>query len=157
MRKFKFKGEKLCDYIVYTNNKNKHIAVFRDSENNIQEVEISSSIKEVLIKEKRKEKSQQNEFDRHIEHSEIYEDKLPSRVMDKPISLEDEIENKLINKKLKDAISSLSEIQKRRINMYYFKKMSQQEIANKEGISLRAVQYTLNHALQELKKFFEKN
>lgn len=157
MKKFKFKGEKLCDYIVYTNKENKHIAIFKDSENNIQEIEISSIIKEALIKEKKKEKCQQNEFDRHIEHSEIYENKLLSRVKDKPISLEDEIENKLINEKLQDAIASLSEPQKRRINMYYFEKMTQQEIADKEGISLRAVQYTLNHALEELKKIFEKN
>lgn len=68
MKKFKFKGKKLCDYIVYTNDKNKHIAVFKDYENNIREVEISDLIKEALIMEKRKEKNQQNEFDRHIEH-----------------------------------------------------------------------------------------
>ena len=76
--------------------------------------------------------------------------------MDKPINLEEQFENKLINKKLKDAISSLSDIQKRRINMYYFKNMTQQEIADKEGVSLRAVQYTLNDALEELKKIFKK-
>ena len=40
MREFKVKGKKLCDYIVYTNKENKHIAVFKDYENNIQKVEI---------------------------------------------------------------------------------------------------------------------
>jgi len=34
--------------------------------------------------------------------------------------------------------------------------MTQQEIADKEGVSLRAVQYTLNDALEEMKKIFEK-
>ena len=97
-----------------------------------------------------------NEYDRHIEHSEIFENKLHSRVMDKPINIEEQIENKLINRKLKDAINSLSELQKRRIKMYYFENMTQQEIADKEGVSLRAVQYTLNDALKELKKIFEK-
>ena len=96
MKEFKFKGKKLCDYMVFTNEENKHIAAFKDYENNIQEVEISSLIKEALINEKRKEKNQKNEFDRHIEHSDIYENKLPSRVMYKPISLEDEFENKQI-------------------------------------------------------------
>lgn len=156
MKKFKLTGKKLCDYVVYINDENKYIAVFKDYENNIKEVEISNTIKNALIQEKREEKKQQNEFDRHIEHSEIYENKLPFRVMDKPISLEEDFENKFINKKLKDAISSLSETQKRRIYMYYFEKLTQQEIADKEGISLRAVQYTLNHALEELKKFFKK-
>ncbi len=56
MKKFKFKGKKICDYIVYTNSENKHIAVLTDYENNIHKVEISSLIKEVLINEKRKEK-----------------------------------------------------------------------------------------------------
>ena len=155
MKEFNFKGKKICDYIVYTNSKNKHIAVFKDYEHNIHEVEISSLIKEALINEKRKEKKQHNEFDRHIEHSEIYENKLPFRLMDNPISLEDEFVNKQINKELKNAINTLSELQKRRINMYYFQRMTQQEIADKEGTSLRAVQYTLNHALEKLKKFYK--
>ena len=156
MNIFNYKGKKLCDYIVYTNEHNKHTAIFRDGGNKIQEVEISSIIKEALINEKRKEKRQQNQFDRHIEHSEIYENRLNSRAVDKPISLEEQFENRIINQKLKDAISSLSDIKKRRINMYYFENMTQQEIADKEGVSLRAVQYTLDDALEELKKIFEK-
>ena len=76
--------------------------------------------------------------------------------MDKPISLEEQFENKIINEKLRGAISSLSEIQKRRIKMYYFERMTQQEIADKEGVSLRAVQYTLNDAIEEMKKIFKK-
>lgn len=156
MKIFNYDGKKLCDYIVYTNENNKHIAIFRDANNIIQEVEISDIIKDALINEKRKEKRQKNEFDRHIEHSIVYENKLNSRVMDKPISLEEQFENKIINEKLRDAISSLSEIQKRRIKMYYFERMTQQEIADKEGVSLRAVQYTLNDALEEMKKIFEK-
>lgn len=76
--------------------------------------------------------------------------------MDKPLNIEEQFENKLISKKIRDAISSLSNVQKRRINMYYFENMTQQEIADKEGVSLRAVQYTLNDALEELKKIFGK-
>ena len=152
MKIFNYNGKKLCDYIVYTNDENKHIAIFRDANNIIQEVEISDIIKEALISEKLKEKRQQNQFDRHIEHSEIYENRLNSRVLDKTKSLEEQLENKIINQNLRDAISSLSEVQKRRIKMYYFENMTQQEIADKEGVSLRAVQYTLNDALEELKK-----
>lgn len=156
MKKFKFKGKKLCDYIVYTNDENKHIAVFKDSQNNIQEVEISNIIKEALIKEKRKEKRQQNEFDRHIEHSEIYENKLPSRVMDKPISLEEEFENKLINKELKDAINSLSEPQKRRIQMYYFENKTLREIAEIEGCAIMSVKDSLDIAIIKIEKKLKK-
>lgn len=156
MKKFKFKGKKLCDYIVYTDDKNKHIAVFKDYENNIREVEISDLIKEALIMEKRKEKNQQNEFDRHIEHSEIYENKLPFRVMDKPISLEDEFASKQINRELKNAINSLSDLQKRRIQMYYFENKTLKEIAEIEGCAIMSVKDSLDLAINNLEKKLKK-
>ena len=152
MKKFNFKGRKLCDYIVYKDDKNRDIAIFKDYENNIQEVEISNIIKEALIKEKRKEKKQQNEFDRHIEHSEIYENKLPFRVMAKPISLEEQFENKLINKELKDAINSLSELEKRRIQMYYFENKTLREIAEIEGCAIMSVKDSLDIAISKIEK-----
>lgn len=156
MKKENLKGEKLCDYIIYINKKNECIAVFKDFENNIQEVKIDSNIKKALIEEKRKEKSQQNKFDRHIEHSEIYDNKLPSRVMDKPISLEDEFENRLIYKELKKAINSLSELQKRRIQMYYFENKTLREIAKIEGCAIMSVKNSLDVAINNLEKKLKK-
>ena len=156
MKIFNYKVKKICDYIVYTNEHNKHIAMFRDAENKIQKVEISSIIREALINEKRKEKRQKNEFDRHIEHSVIYENKLHSRVMDKPISLEEQFENKIINKKLKDAINSLSELQKRRIKMYYFENKTLKEIAEIEKCAIMSVKDSLNNAINKLGKKLKK-
>ncbi len=156
MKIFNYKGKRLCDYIVYTNENNKHIAIFRDGENKIQEIEISSIIKDALINEKRKEKRQKNEFDRHIEHSIVYENKLNSRAMDKPISLEEQFENKLINKELKDAISSLSELQKRRIKMYYFENKTLKEIAEIEECAIMSVKDSLDLAIEKLEKKLKK-
>lgn len=156
MKIFNYKGKRLCDYIVYTNENNKHIAIFRDGENKIQEVEISSIIKDALINEKRKEKRQKNEFDRHIEHSIVYENKLNSRAMDKPISLEEQFENKIINQNLKDAISSLSEVQKRRIKMYYFEDKTLKEIAEIEGCAIMSVKDSLDLAIEKLEKKLKK-
>ncbi len=156
MKEFYLKGKKLCDYIVYTNKKNKHIAIFKDSENKIKRVEISNIVFELLINEKKKEKSQQNEYDRHIEHSEIYENNLPSRVMDKPISLEEQFENKLINKELKEAINSLSELQKRRIQMYYFENKTLREIAEIEGCAIMSIKDSLDVAINKLEKKLKK-
>ena len=39
--------------------------------------------------------------------------------------------------------------------MYYFEGLSQKEIAEVEGVSLRAVQYTLNEAISELRKILK--
>ena len=96
-----------------------------------------------------------NEYDRHIEHSYIYENKINEKAFIKEEKIEDIVENSIINERLKIAISKLSLTQKRRIEMYYFEGLSQREIAEKEGISLRAVQYTLNKAISELKKILK--
>ena len=56
-----------------------------------------------------------NEYDNHIEHSEIFENNLESRAKDKQILLEDMIIQKVTFEKLKKAINELPEIQKRRI------------------------------------------
>ena len=96
-----------------------------------------------------------NEYDRHIEHSYIYESKINEKAFIKEEKIEDIVENSIINERLKIAISKLSLTQKRRIEMYYFEGLSQREIAEKEGISLRAVQYTLNKAISELKKILK--
>lgn len=65
------------------------------------------------------------------------------------------MENKIISDKLKKAIDELSVIQRKRIKMYYFEGLSQKEIAEVEGVSLRAVQYTLNEAISELRKILK--
>ena len=64
--------------------------------------------------------SEMNEYDNHIEHSEIFENNLESRAKDKQILLEDMIIQKETFEKLKKAINELPEIQKRRIKKYYF-------------------------------------
>ena len=40
--------------------------------------------------------------------------------------------------------------------MYYFDSLTQQQIADIEGTSLRAVQYTLNSAIEKLKEILKK-
>lgn len=96
-----------------------------------------------------------NEYDRHIEHSEIFENNLEVRAKDKPLSLEDEIIKKATFDELKKAIELLPEVQKRRIKKYYFDDKTQQQIANEEGVDIRAIQYTLNIALKKLKEILK--
>lgn len=65
------------------------------------------------------------------------------------------VERKILNDNIKNAISELSEIQKRRFIKYYFESKTQQEIADEEKTSIRAVQYTLSSALEKIKKNFK--
>lgn len=143
-------------YILNFNDNSKIYTVsFKDVKGNMQIVEISKDIYNCLDKFELNDLAEMNEYDRHIEHSYIYENKINEKAFIKEEKIEDIVENNIINEKLKKAISKLPLTQKRRIEMYYFKGWSQREIAEKEGISLRAVQYTLNKAISELKKILK--
>lgn len=139
----------------YIEDKNIYKVSFKDNKGNLNVVEISVDIYKAMDKFELEDISQMHQFERHIEHSELFEGTLNERAVDKPLALEDIVENTIINEELRKAIDSLSEIQKRRIKLYYFDGLTQQEIANREGTSLRAVQYTLNSAINELKKILK--
>ena len=102
------------------------------------------------------DKREMNEFDRHIEHSEIYEDNLVIRAKEKTISMEDEFIQKATFEELKRAIEMLPEIQKRRIKKYYFDDKDEYEIAKEEFISVKNVSVTLKSARENLKKILKK-
>lgn len=56
---------------------------------------------------------------------------------------------------LADAISSLPPRRAEALNLFYFKGMSQQEIANRMNVSLRTVQTHIAQAISELRKSFK--
>lgn len=143
-------------YILNFNDNSKFYTVsFKDVKGNMQIVEISKDIYNCLDKFELNDLAEMNEYDRHIEHSYTYENKINDRAFIKTESVEDIVENKIISDKLKKAIDELSVIQRKRIKMYYFEGLSQKEIAEVEGVSLRAVQYTLNEAISELRKILK--
>ena len=100
--------------------------------------------------------AQMNEYDRHIEHYFLSEEELNKRKIEKATSVEDIVINKLELEKLHKAISKLPRIQRRRVLMHYFMDLTQKEIAIKESVSIRAIQYSLKIALINLKKFLKK-
>ena len=139
----------------FNDGRNVYTVSFKDVYGNIQIVDVDEKIYDCLDKFELKDLSEMNEYDRHIEHSNIYENKINDRAFLQAESVEDIVENKLISDKLKNAIDELSVIQRKRIKMYYFEGLSQKEIAEIEGVSLRAVQYTLNEAISELRKILK--
>ena len=96
-----------------------------------------------------------NEFDRHIEHSEIYENTVEKRAKEKVISMEDELIQKARFEQLKRAIEMLPDIQRRRIKKYYFEDKNEYQIAKEEGTTKQAINYTLTIARNNLKNFLE--
>ena len=135
---------------------NTYFVSFKDVLGTIQELEITKEVYQIFDEFELKDLSQMNEFDNHIEHSEIYENNLEKRAKEKTISIEDDFIQKATFEELKKAIEMLPKVQKRRVKKYYFQDMGEIEIANQEGVSQKNVSETLKAARKNLKKFLEK-
>lgn len=154
---FDFQCERIDEYTIYSNKNNTvHTLIFKDAENKTHKIEITEELKEFFISEKKILKSQKNKFDRHIEHSEIYENNLNKRAMNKSFNLEDEVIRKTTFEKLKKAIEKLPEKQKARIKKYYFEDKNINQIAREENTTKQAISSVLERAIKNLKKILEK-
>lgn len=141
--------------IQYDTESKKFYNCFRDGMKKYHKVEIDKKIADIYIKSWSADKKIEHEIERHIEHSEVYENNLNSRAMDKPLSLEDEIIRKSTFKDLKNAIKELPEIQQRRIKMYYFDEMNMIQMEEKEHCSKVAIKYSLDNAIEKLKEIIK--
>ena len=139
----------------YDEDKNIYIVEFNNFRHNIQRLEVDKEVYDAFDKFELEDISQIHKFRKQIEHSEIYDYTLYKKAVNVGKSVEEVVEENIIIEELKKAINELSEIQRRRIIMYYYEGLSQQEIANIEKTSLRAVQYTLNSSLKKLKEILK--
>ena len=140
----------------YIESKNIYTVSFKDVKGKLQEVEINKEIYIAFDRFELDDLSEMNEYDNHIEHSEIFENNLESRAKDKPILLEDMIIQKVTFEKLKEAINLLPEVQRRRIKKYYFEDKNEKEIANEEKISQKNQPKSLAVAKRNLKEILKK-
>lgn len=136
---------------------NKYFISFRDSRGEYNNVEISKEIYKLFDYYELRNLSQMNEYDNHIEHSEIYENNLNKRAKEKEISLEDYIIQKYSFLELKKAIDELPAIQRERIKKYYFEEKNEYEIAEEEGVSHQEIHIGLDRARKKLKEILDKN
>ena len=135
---------------------NEYIVYFKDAFGKVQEVKVTREVYAIFDEYELEDKREMNEFDRHIEHSEIYEDNLVKRAKEKTISMEDEFIQKSTFEELKRAIETLPKIQNRRIKKYYFEDMDEYEIAEQEGVSVKNVSVVLKAARKNLKRILKK-
>lgn len=133
----------------------KYVVTFKDGTNKLKVVEISEKIFQTMNSFELDDISELNEFDRHIEHSEVFENNLNDRAMDKPISLEDEVIRKATFDELKKAINMLPEVHKRRIKMFYFDELSTKQIAEIEHCTSHSIRVSIRTAIEELKKILK--
>lgn len=131
----------------------KYFISFKDFLNNLHKLEISKEVFDEYINFKKISKKISNEFDRHIEHLYLNENTLNHKVHYKEKSVEKNIIKNFENNKLYQAINLLPKNQKERIILYYFKNKSKKEIAKIDNCSIRAVQYSIDIGIKNLKKY----
>ena len=135
--------------------KNVYTVEFMDNRKQIHKVEISEKVYQAFDKFELEDISQIHKFRKHIEHSEIFEETLEHRMLNKPITIEDEVEEKILFDDIKNAIDSLPEIQKNRIKKYYFDNKTLEQIAEEENCSKVEVKYSIDIALEKISKKFK--
>ena len=99
--------------------KNIYTVEFKDNKNILHKVEISEKVYKAFDKFELEDISQIHKVRSHIEHSEVFEETLNTRMLYKPISIEEEAENKVLLDDLKKAINHLTDVQKRRLKLDY--------------------------------------
>lgn len=118
----------------------KYYILFIDVNNHIQKVELSKKLFDSFNKFELEDISQMNEYDRHYEHSEVYEKTLNKKNVAVSQSLEEHFEDVLVMENLHMAITKLPEVQKRRLKKYYFEEKTFDEIALEEGCTYQSIQ-----------------
>lgn len=153
-KRSKRRKDKYNPYTLHTE-KGKYYIVFIDVNNHIQKVEVSKKIFDSFNKFELEDISQMNEYDRHLEHSEVCEHTLHKKKDASEWSLEEYFENVQITENLHMAISKLPEVQKRRLNKYYFEEKTFDKIALEEGCTYQSVQRSVYRAVEKIKNILK--
>lgn len=133
----------------------KYYILFIDVNNHIQKVELSKKLFDSFNKFELEDISQMNEYDRHYEHSEVYEKTLNKKNVAVSQSLEEHFEDVLVMENLHMAIPKLPEVQKRRLKKYYFEEKTFDEIALEEGCTYQSIQRSVYRAVAKIKSILE--
>ena len=113
-------------------------------------IEISEAVYQVYKNSELRQKSQENIFDRHIEHLDLTEVQLQRRAIHDEIDLESKVIDKLRNKLLFEEIANLPDTQRNRFLLYYEMDYTYDQIAQKEGCSKMAVKYSIDAARKKI-------
>ena len=127
---------------------------FKDGRGVMQNIEIEKVLYDLFNRFELEDISYLNRVSRHIEHSELTERSLNDRTFYKEESLEETVSRSMEYEQLHKAISKLPETQKRRLLLYFFGELTYEQIAGFEGCTKRAVKFSIDLAIEKLKKIF---
>ena len=133
----------------------KYYIKFHDSQKQKICLEVNKELFEVFDSFELEDIKQLNTYDRHMEHSTVYESTLERRSQRIKESSEETAVRNILFQELHRAIALLPEIQRRRIMYYYFEDLTYEQIAEIENCSFQAVAKSIKTAEEKLKKFLE--
>lgn len=137
--------------ISYNDITNIYTVAFTDTKKNHHTISVSKEIYDAMNKFELEDISQMHEYERHIEHSEIYENNINSRAKNKIPSLEENFIKNITREEIRQAVNSLPKLQCQRIRKYYFQDKNEREIAKEEHVSQQAIHKSLELAKVKLK------
>ena len=136
--------------------KNSYTLTFKDTSNTIQVVEINELLYKEFNQFELDDLSEMNEYDNHIEHSELYDETLYKRTVNKTMSIEEIIEYKLLKEQLNEFIKELPIIQRNRLLKYYMENKTYEEIAKEEKCTKRAIKFSVDIAIKKITEKMKK-
>ena len=151
----KRRKDKYNPYTIGTTEDGRHWLTFSDGQGGRHHFEISAAVFALFDSFELDDLSYLNEMDRHYEQSELTEASLYDRAVHRPATVEESALQSMEYARLHRAIAKLPEIQKRRLILYYFQGLTYEQIAEMEGCTKRAVKFSVDIAVEKLKKFFK--
>ncbi len=152
----KRRKDALNPYTISKSGDGQYSLSFKDGQGDTYFLEISEELYETFNEFELADIKELNIVDRHIEHSELTEESLNNRAVRIEKSVEDIVLQNMYFEQLQEGIDSLSDVQRRRLILHYFDGRTYEEIAEKERCSHVAIIYSVNAAVKNLKKYFNK-
>lgn len=128
---------------------------FKDGRGKQQNIEIDEMLYQTFDRFELEDISHLNRVSRHIEHSELTEEMLNDRAFYKAERIEDIVSESIEYEQLHRAVSELPEVQRRRLKLYFFGELTYEQIAKLEGCTKRAVKFSVDIAIEKLKKILK--
>lgn len=142
----------------YNQNINAYSVTFINSYGKLCNINIDISLYNAFNSFELDDLSELNEFDRHIEHTNIMDNDevLYRKTLYKSELTDDLAEKNILKSEIAHAINQLPDIQKCRLKKYYFDNKTYEEIAREENCTKRAVKFSVDIALQKISKKLNK-
>lgn len=133
----KRRKDKYNPYTLYTKAGRYYIS-FVDVNNNFQKIEVSQEVFESFNRFELEDISQMNEYDRHLEHSEVDEYTLYQKSVSSEQPLEEYFDKAQDSENLHMAINKLPNVQKRRLKSTILKRKPLKKYLMKKDVHINA-------------------